>query len=57
MLKYLCRVKCCSYGVIFPHKMKKCNKCDEDILCDECDKLVNHKKEFSDNFNEKKTSS
>ena len=29
-----------SYGVIIPHKLRNCNKCTEDILCDECDKLV-----------------
>ena len=34
--------------------MKNCNKCAKDVLCDECDKLVNQKKEFSGNFNELK---
>ena len=32
--------------------MKNCNSCTKDILCDECDKLVNHRKEFSANLNE-----
>ena len=41
-------------GVVIPHKMRNCNKCTEDILCDDCDKLVNQKKEFSANLNELK---
>ena len=43
-----------SHGVIIPHKMRKCNKCTKDILCDDCDKLVNQKKEFSANLNQSK---
>ena len=43
-----------SHGVIIPHKMRNCNKCTKDILCDDCDKLVNQKKEFSTNLNELK---
>ena len=34
-------------GVVIPHKIRKCYKCTEDILCDECDKLENQIKEFS----------
>ena len=41
-------------GVVIPHKMKNCNKCTKDILCDGCDKLVNQNKEFSANLNELK---
>ena len=41
-----------SFGVIIPHKMKNCHKRDKEILCDECDKLVNQTKEFSANLNE-----
>ena len=40
-----------SHGVEIPHKMKNCTNCDKDILCDECDKLVNQNKEFSTNLN------
>ena len=43
-----------SQGVVIPHKMKNCNKCSKDILCDNCDKLVNQNKEFSANLNELK---
>ena len=41
-----------SMGVVIPHKIKSCNKCTKDILCDECDKLVYQNKEFSANLNE-----
>ena len=43
-----------SHGVVIPHKMRNCNKCRKDILCDDCDKLVNQNKEFSANLNELK---
>ena len=43
-----------SQGVVIPHKMRNCNKCSKVILCDNCDKLVNQKKEFSANLNELK---
>ena len=43
-----------SQGVVIPHKMRNCNHCTKDILCDDCDKLVNQKKEFSANLNELK---
>ena len=43
-----------SQGVVTPHKMRKCIKCTKDILCDDFDKLVNQKKEFSANLNELK---
>ena len=36
-----------SHDVLIPHKMKNCNKCSKDLLCDDCDKLVNQNKEFS----------
>ena len=41
-------------GVVIPHKMRNCNNCDKDIVCDNCDNLVNLKKEFSANLNELK---
>ena len=43
-----------SQGVVFPHKMRNCNKCTKDILCDDCDILVNQNKEFLSNLNELK---
>ena len=41
-------------GVVIPHKLKNCNKCVKDVLCDECDKLVIQNKKFSANLNELK---
>ena len=38
-----------SMGVVIPHKMRNCNKYPKEILCDDCDKLVNQNKEFSAN--------
>ena len=32
--------------------MRNCVECNNDSLCDNCDKLVNQKKEFSANLNE-----
>ena len=43
-----------SMGAVIPHKIKNCNKCTEDILCDGYNKLVNQNKEFSANLNELK---
>ena len=43
-----------SVGVVMPHKLKFCKNCVKDILCDDCDKLVNQRKEFSANLNELK---
>ena len=43
-----------SQGVVIPHKMRNCNKCTKDQLCDGCDILVNQRKEFSANLNELK---
>ena len=43
-----------SQGVVIPHKMINCNICTKDMLCDDCDKLVNQNKEFSANLNELK---
>ena len=34
--------------------MKNCCKCTEDIPCENCDKLINQKKDFSTNLNELK---
>ena len=41
-------------GVVIPHKMRNCNKCTKDILCDDCHNLVNQKEDFSANLNELK---
>ena len=43
-----------SQGVVIPHKMRKCVDFKKDILCGNCDELVNHRKEFSANLNEMK---
>ena len=43
-----------SQGVVIPHKMKSCIVCRKDILCDNCDELVNQKKELSAMLNELK---
>ena len=37
-------------GVVIPHKIRNCNKCDEDSFCDGCDKLMNQIKDFSANL-------
>ena len=34
--------------------MRNCNKCTKDLLCDNCDKLVNQRKDFSAKLNELK---
>ena len=41
-------------GDVIPHKMRNCNECSKDILCDDCDKLVNQNKEFSAKLNDLK---
>ena len=46
--------KSTSQGVVIPHKMGKCGDCKKDILCDKCDKVINQKKNFSANLNERK---
>ena len=43
-----------SQGVVFPHKMKTCCECTKDILCENCDEIINQKKEFSANLYELK---
>ena len=43
-----------SLGVVIPHNLRSCNKCLKNVLCDGCDELVNHRKEFSANLNELK---
>ena len=43
-----------SMGVVIPHKIRNCCDCKKDILCDDCDELVNQNKEFSANLNELK---
>ena len=43
-----------SLGVVIPIKLKNCIDCKEDILCDNCDTLVNQRIEFSANLNELK---
>ena len=33
-------------GVIILFKMRNCNDCKKDFLCDDCDRLLNQNKEF-----------
>ena len=47
-------IKSFSQGLVIPHKKGSCEKCTKDILCDDCDKLVNQKTDFSANLNEMK---
>ena len=44
-----------SQSVAIPHEMRNCNKCTKDTLCDDCDKLVNQRKQFSANLKEIKS--
>ena len=47
-----------SQGVVVPNEKKKCGELKKNLLCDNCDKLVNQRKMFSANRKEfKKTSS
>ena len=41
-----------SQGLVIPYKMKNCSDCTENVLCDNCDKLVNQNKLFSAILNE-----
>ena len=41
-----------SQGVVIPHKIKNCNKCTKDLLCEHCDILINQDKVFSAKLNE-----
>ena len=43
-----------SRGVVIPHKLENQTDCVKNLLCDSCDKLVNHRKEFSAYLNEMK---
>ena len=43
-----------SQGVVIPHKVRNCTICKENISSDNCDELVNQRKEFSANLNELK---
>ena len=46
--------KSSSMGVVNPHKITYCNTYSKDVLCDDCDKIVNQNKELSANLNELK---
>ena len=41
-------------GVVVPHKMGNCGDCKKDILGDNCDILINQRKYFSTNINERR---
>ena len=43
-----------SQDVVIPHKLRNCTDCKEVILCDNCDRLVNQRKEVSANLIELK---
>ena len=38
-----------SRGVVILHKMRNCVECSNNILCENCDNLVNQKEKFSEN--------
>ena len=38
-------------GVVIPAKMRFCNECNGEILCDECNIQVNENKDFETNLN------
>ena len=42
------------YGDIIPHKVRNCSDCKKDFLCENCDKLLHQRKEFSANLNQMK---
>ena len=46
--------KSISRGVLISHKMRNCNDCTTDSLCDNCGKLMNQKQELSADLNELK---
>ena len=46
--------KALSQGAVILHKMRNCKDCGNDFLCENCDKLVNQRNEFSANLNELK---
>ena len=48
----LCWKKSFSMGAVITQKMRDCNKCSKDILCDGFGKLVHQNKQFSANLNE-----
>ena len=50
----LIRKKSFDMRVVLPHKMRNCGECKKGILCENCNKLVNQKKDFSSNPNEMK---
>ena len=39
---------------VIPHKLRKCGDCKKALLCYNCDKLINQRKEFSANLNASK---
>ena len=43
-----------SQGIVIPQKMRNCGDCKKDALCDNFDKLVKQREEFSANLNELK---
>ena len=46
--------KSLSYGVVILYKMRNCTDCKNNSLCDNCDKLVNQRKDIIEILKEKK---
>ena len=38
-------------GIVIPVKMRRCNDCKGEILCDDCNNQVNQNKNFEANLN------
>ena len=38
-------------GIIIPTKKRRCDKCNEELLCEKCNNQVNENKEFEANLN------
>ena len=43
-----------SNGIVIPTKMRRCNECNDEILCDECNNQVNENIELGANLNDLK---
>ena len=43
-----------SYCIIKPDKVRDCNNCTKNLICENCDRLVNQRKDFSANLIEMK---
>ena len=41
-------------GVVIPSKKSNCDNCTKDLICKDCDKIINQTKAYSSNLNELK---